>query len=53
MGMKVATPPANKQQNAILTPEAPSIAFPLPKPLVAPEPQVEVNVYTIISIHIM
>lgn len=41
MGMKVATPPANKQQNPILTPEAPSIAFLLPKPLVAPEPQVE------------
>lgn len=53
MGMKVATPPANKQQDAILTPEAPSIAFPLPKPLVAPEPQVEVNVCTIISIRIM
>lgn len=42
MGMKVATPPAKRQQEAILTPEAPSIAFPLPK-LVAPEPQVEVK----------
>lgn len=46
MGRKVTTPPTKEQQNAILTPEAPSIAFPLPKPQVALEPQAEVNVYT-------
>lgn len=53
MGMKVATPPAKKQQNAILTPEAPSIAFPLPKPVVAPEPQLDVCLFCIISLCIL
>lgn len=53
LGFKVATPPANKQQEAILTPEAPSIAFPLPKPLVTAEPQVKVNICVRISRHKM
>uniref|UniRef100_A0A7N6BGM3 BRCT domain-containing protein n=1 Tax=Anabas testudineus TaxID=64144 RepID=A0A7N6BGM3_ANATE len=37
--LKVTTPPSNKPENNILTPKAPSIAFPLAKPPVAPEPQ--------------
>ncbi|XP_060921144.1 DNA topoisomerase 2-binding protein 1 [Labrus mixtus] len=41
MGRKVRTPPTDRRGNAILTPEAPSIAFPLTKPPVAPGPQDE------------
>lgn len=41
MGQKVTTPPSNKPENNILTPKAPSIAFPLANPPVAPEPQVK------------
>uniref|UniRef100_A0A7N6BFQ0 BRCT domain-containing protein n=1 Tax=Anabas testudineus TaxID=64144 RepID=A0A7N6BFQ0_ANATE len=40
---KVTTPPSNKPENNILTPKAPSIAFPLAKPPVAPEPQVKID----------
>ncbi|XP_056220906.1 DNA topoisomerase 2-binding protein 1 [Seriola aureovittata] len=41
MGQKVATPPSKETENDILTPKAPSIAFPLANPPVAPEPQEE------------
>ncbi|XP_074549770.1 DNA topoisomerase 2-binding protein 1 [Halichoeres trimaculatus] len=41
MGRQVQTPPTEIQENNILTPEAPSIAFPLANPPVAPEPQEE------------
>ncbi|KAM9337511.1 DNA topoisomerase 2-binding protein 1 [Symphorus nematophorus] len=41
MGQRVATFVKRDQENAILTPEAPSIAFPLANPPVAPEPQEE------------
>ncbi|XP_059182443.1 DNA topoisomerase 2-binding protein 1 [Centropristis striata] len=41
MGQRVSTPPTKEQENDILTPKAPSIAFPLTKPAVAPEPQEE------------
>ncbi|XP_070784264.1 DNA topoisomerase 2-binding protein 1 [Enoplosus armatus] len=41
MGHKVATPPTKDGENDILTPKAPSIAFPLANPPVAPEPQEE------------
>lgn len=41
MGQKVATPPTVMRENDIPTPEAPSIAFPLANPAVAPEPQEE------------
>ncbi|XP_039983291.1 DNA topoisomerase 2-binding protein 1 isoform X2 [Xiphias gladius] len=40
MGQKVTTPPS-KPESDILTPKAPSIAFPLANPPVAPEPQEE------------
>ncbi|KAL4001230.1 calpain-5 [Sarotherodon galilaeus] len=39
MNKKVLTPPPEEPENDILTPKAPSIAFPLAKPAVAPEPQ--------------
>ncbi|XP_040922255.1 DNA topoisomerase 2-binding protein 1 [Toxotes jaculatrix] len=39
MGQKVTTPPSKEPANDILTPKAPSIAFPLANPPVAPEPQ--------------
>lgn len=45
MGQKGTTPPAKERENDILTPEAPSIAFPLANPPVAPEPQVKINIY--------
>ncbi|XP_058499828.1 DNA topoisomerase 2-binding protein 1 isoform X1 [Solea solea] len=41
MGQKVTTPQSEEAENNILTPNAPSIAFPLAKPPVAPEPQEE------------
>ncbi|KAM3593604.1 uncharacterized protein V6R79_016913 [Siganus canaliculatus] len=41
MGQKFQTPPTKEQENNILTPQAPSIAFPLANPLVALEPQEE------------
>ncbi|KAI3355378.1 hypothetical protein L3Q82_018222 [Scortum barcoo] len=41
MGHKVTTPPTKEQESDILTPKAPSIAFPLANPPVAPEPQEE------------
>uniref|UniRef100_A0A3P9NDX8 DNA topoisomerase II binding protein 1 n=1 Tax=Poecilia reticulata TaxID=8081 RepID=A0A3P9NDX8_POERE len=41
MGQKVVAPPSEDPEDDILTPKAPSIAFPLAKPLVAPEPQEE------------
>uniref|UniRef100_A0A665TAW0 BRCT domain-containing protein n=2 Tax=Echeneis naucrates TaxID=173247 RepID=A0A665TAW0_ECHNA len=41
MGQKVPTPPSKQIENVILTPKAPSIAFPLANPPVAPEPQEE------------
>ncbi|XP_037829239.1 DNA topoisomerase 2-binding protein 1 isoform X2 [Kryptolebias marmoratus] len=41
MGQKVVTPPREEPEDDILTPKAPSIAFPLAKPPVAPEPQEE------------
>lgn len=40
MGQKFTTPPTKEQKNDLLTPEAPSIAFPLANPPVAPEPVV-------------
>lgn len=40
MGQKFTTRPTKEQENDILTPEAPSIAFPLANPPVAPEPEV-------------
>ncbi|XP_015251316.1 PREDICTED: DNA topoisomerase 2-binding protein 1 [Cyprinodon variegatus] len=39
MGQKVRSPPSEDPEEDMLTPKAPSIAFPLPKPLAAPEPQ--------------
>ncbi|XP_061661893.1 DNA topoisomerase 2-binding protein 1 isoform X2 [Syngnathoides biaculeatus] len=39
IGKKASAPAREEPQNDILTPEAPSIAFPLAKPLVAPEPE--------------
>ncbi|XP_071340915.1 DNA topoisomerase 2-binding protein 1 [Trachinotus anak] len=39
LGQKVMTPPSKETGNDILTPKAPSIAFPLANPPVAPEPQ--------------
>ncbi|TNM96509.1 hypothetical protein fugu_016170 [Takifugu bimaculatus] len=41
MGQKCTTPPTKEQENDLLTPEAPSIAFPLANPPVAPEPEEE------------
>ncbi|XP_073344915.1 DNA topoisomerase 2-binding protein 1 isoform X2 [Pagrus major] len=41
MRQKVKTPPTKQRENDLLTPEAPSIAFPLANPPVAPEPQEE------------
>ncbi|XP_044031871.1 DNA topoisomerase 2-binding protein 1 [Siniperca chuatsi] len=41
MGQKVTPPPTKVRENEILTPKAPSIAFPLANPPVAPEPQEE------------
>ncbi|XP_034562035.1 DNA topoisomerase 2-binding protein 1 [Notolabrus celidotus] len=42
MGRKVRPPPpTERRESDILTPEAPSIAFPLANPAVAPEPQEE------------
>lgn len=38
---KFTTPPTKEKENALLTPEAPSIAFPLANPPVAPEPEVK------------
>lgn len=43
MGQKTSPPP-DESENNILTPKAPSIAFPLANPAVAPEPQVNINV---------
>lgn len=40
MGQKFTTPPTKEQENDLLTPEAPTIAFPLANPPVAPEPEV-------------
>ncbi|XP_039900425.1 DNA topoisomerase 2-binding protein 1 isoform X1 [Simochromis diagramma] len=39
MNKKVLTPPPEEPENDVLTPKAPSIAFPLANPAVAPEPQ--------------
>ncbi|XP_076577611.1 DNA topoisomerase 2-binding protein 1 [Chaetodon auriga] len=41
MGRKVRTPPTKERESDLLTPKAPSIAFPLANPPVAPEPQEE------------
>ncbi|KAM6908166.1 DNA topoisomerase 2-binding protein 1 isoform 1-T1 [Lycodopsis pacificus] len=41
MGQRVTAAPAEEPENDILTPKAPSIAFPLANPAVAPEPQEE------------
>lgn len=41
MGRKVTTPPTKERESDLLTPKAPSIAFPLANPPVAPEPQEE------------
>ncbi|XP_047424064.1 DNA topoisomerase 2-binding protein 1 [Mugil cephalus] len=41
MGQKILTPPSEESEKDILTPKAPSIAFPLANPPVAPEPQEE------------
>ncbi|XP_042255809.1 DNA topoisomerase 2-binding protein 1 [Thunnus maccoyii] len=41
MGQRVKSPPSEEPENNILTPKAPSIAFPLANPPVAPEPQEE------------
>uniref|UniRef100_A0A3B5LZJ7 DNA topoisomerase II binding protein 1 n=1 Tax=Xiphophorus couchianus TaxID=32473 RepID=A0A3B5LZJ7_9TELE len=43
MGQKVVAPSSEDPEEDILTPQAPSIAFPLAKPLVAPEPQVSAS----------
>lgn len=43
MGQNVPTPPSNQPKSNILTPKAPSIAFPLANPPVAPEPQVKIH----------
>ncbi|CAG05512.1 unnamed protein product, partial [Tetraodon nigroviridis] len=40
MGQKFTTHPTNDQENDVLTPKAPSTAFPLANPPVAPEPKV-------------
>ncbi len=45
MGRKVKTPPTKERESDILTPNAPSIAFPLANPPVAPEPQVKIHIY--------
>uniref|UniRef100_A0A8C4H0Z2 DNA topoisomerase II binding protein 1 n=1 Tax=Dicentrarchus labrax TaxID=13489 RepID=A0A8C4H0Z2_DICLA len=49
MGQKVGTPPTKERESDILTPKAPSIAFPLANPPVAPEPQVKVYIYFNVS----
>ncbi|CAL8293832.1 unnamed protein product [Lota lota] len=41
MGQRVMTPLAEEPSDDLLTPKAPSIAFPLANPLVPPEPQEE------------
>lgn len=41
MNKKVLTPPPEEPENDVLTPKAPSIAFPLANPAVVPEPQVK------------
>ncbi|XP_075936605.1 DNA topoisomerase 2-binding protein 1 isoform X1 [Anarhichas minor] len=41
MGQRVTAAPTEQPENDILTPKAPSIAFPLANPPVAPEPQEE------------
>ncbi|CAK6967478.1 DNA topoisomerase 2-binding protein 1 [Scomber scombrus] len=41
MGQRFKSPPSEEPDNDILTPKAPSIAFPLANPPVAPEPQEE------------
>ncbi|XP_077364967.1 DNA topoisomerase 2-binding protein 1 isoform X2 [Festucalex cinctus] len=41
MGKKATAPPLEDAQHNILTPESPSIAFPLAKPTVAPTPEEE------------
>ncbi|KAM3860352.1 DNA topoisomerase 2-binding protein 1 [Diretmus argenteus] len=41
MGQRVMTLPVEEPESDILTPKAPSIAFPLANPLVPPEPQEE------------
>ncbi|XP_077410568.1 DNA topoisomerase 2-binding protein 1 isoform X2 [Vanacampus margaritifer] len=43
MGKKATAPPEEDPQHDILTPEAPSIAFPLAKPTVAPKPEKELR----------
>lgn len=45
MGQRVKSPPSEEPENSILTPKAPSIAFPLANPPVAPEPQVNIHFY--------
>lgn len=45
IGHRVATPPAKETETDILTPKAPSIAFPLANPAVAPEPQARSHFY--------
>ncbi|XP_072234547.1 DNA topoisomerase 2-binding protein 1 [Leuresthes tenuis] len=41
MGQRFPAPPSEEPEDDILTPKAPSIAFPLANPAVAPEPQEE------------
>ncbi|XP_076014395.1 DNA topoisomerase 2-binding protein 1 isoform X2 [Genypterus blacodes] len=41
MAKRVTPPPAEKPDSDLLTPEAPSIAFPLPNPPAPPQPQEE------------
>ena len=43
MAQRVMTPLAEDPSDDLLTPKAPSIAFPLANPLVPPEPQVETH----------
>ena len=46
MGQRVKSPLSEEPDNDILTPKAPSIAFPLANPPVAPEPQVKIHFLT-------
>uniref|UniRef100_A0AAQ5XMZ1 BRCT domain-containing protein n=1 Tax=Amphiprion ocellaris TaxID=80972 RepID=A0AAQ5XMZ1_AMPOC len=50
MGQRVLTPPSEEPENDFPTPKAPSIAFPLANPPVAPEPQKQIPRFQLSSL---